>query len=575
MSGRAQTADESQVRDGDGRHRGSAAFPGSGALGADFIAGLSAACVALPLNLAIAVASDLPASVGIVSGVIAGVVAALFGGNRFQITGPEAALVPIVLLIARTHGLAGVVAATFLCGLSQIVLAALGAGRLVRFVPAPVITGFGAGIGALILVGQTPLLFGAAHGESLGSVFRAMAEQGPTAAQALGVGIGVVVIASLMLVRRFGILLGLALAVLAVVSTGADVRLVGALPATLPMPHLPDFGGLEPVTLLPQIVSLVLLASMGSLLSASALDRLTRGAGGQTRFDRELVAQGLANMASALFGGMPVMGAIVRSTAAVSAGAQTRATGVIQSLLLLVVMLTASSVVAKVPIAALAAVLLVVGVRLLQPRAIATLWSSDRGQALVLLATAAVSAAVNILVGVAVGLVLFVALRMRRHGWLRVAVRPLGAPDVGPLARRPGERMPDVRVVELQGPVLFVSCHQLDAIVDRAPWPDYVVVDVSGVPFMDATGMDVLRHNVACVEVRGGQVVLVGAGKRLEAVLRRTQLMDRMLGGKSHATLAEALISIGERERAKAASAERQGPGDDWSPSAPHEAAGE
>jgi sulfate permease, SulP family len=350
-------------------------------LGQDVTSALTVACVALPLNLALAVASGLPASVGLISGAIAGVVAGLFGGSRLQVSGPEAALVPIVLLLVQRHGIKGMIVATLLCGLIQILLGVLRVGRLAKLLPGPVVRGFMAGIGLILLDRQTPRLLGLP--KTVTSLSSLLTEGGAWAWHWAGIALGLLVMVCMVglpkLHRRMpAVLLGIIIATVLGALLGPELARVGSLPAGLPPLRLPSFEGVDWSALLPDALMLALLASLGSLMSASALDQLPGLEEQQSDHDQELVAQGMANLASSLFGGMPVMGAIVRSSVSVQSGARTRAASVLHALLLLGVCLMAGPLVARVPIAALAGILMVVGVRLLDLPGVRAQWKQER-----------------------------------------------------------------------------------------------------------------------------------------------------------------------------------------------------
>ncbi|MFT3765408.1 MAG: SulP family inorganic anion transporter [Minicystis sp.] len=412
-------------------------------LGRDLFAGVTVVCVALPLNLALALASGVPAGVGIITAVVAGLTAALLGGARLQFTGPEAALVPVTAEIVRIHGLAGLAVAVMIAGLAQIALGMLRVGRVAKRVPIPVMQGFTAGIGLLILARQIPRFLGLPGGvRSISDL--AVRPDHLASVHWIGVAVGAVMIAAMVLLPRLhraipAVLVGLVFVTAAVCFAELDVARVGALPASLPAPSWPSFGGVNLVALAPSIATLVVLASLGSLLSATSIDALTGASGKEASdLDQELVAQGLANMVSALFGGLPVMGAIVRATVAVDAGARTRAAPMAHALLLLAAMLGASAVLATIPIAALAGILLVVGVRLLGLGKLRAMWAGARTNACVVIVTAVAIVATNFLAGVALGLLLVLAVKLTEGARASQPVRRVRLDERarGPLSER-------------------------------------------------------------------------------------------------------------------------------------------
>ncbi|GHG85067.1 SulP family inorganic anion transporter [Comamonas sp. JC664] len=502
-------------------------------LPSDASAALTVACVALPLNLALAVASGLPPEVGLISGAVAGVIAALLGGGRLQVTGPEAALVPTVLLISTKHGVAGVVVATLLCGALQVLLGFARAGRLAQFMPAEVTRGFTAGIGLLLLDGQLPRLLGAVtEGTSSARLLVAPASWATWSVHWGAVAVGAVVVACMLLIPKLhrsipAVLVGLVLATLAsglgFVSEG--LARVGALPTGLPLPVLPSFEALNFGALLPDVLALTVLASLGSLLSARALDQLPGLENHRTDGDQELVAQGVGNTASALFGGMPVMGAIVRSSVSVQAGGRTRAASVLHAVMLLAACILAGALVAMIPMAALAAILVVVGTRLLDLRGLRALMADNAGKAAVAVATALLIASIGFLPGLAAGVVLSLArsffsppkanvrsLLLREDG--RPLFRSLGSGGENLDAR------PPVQLLRVRGDLDVRSCANLSAALQGPPWPRHLVLDLSDVKYMDAAGLRTIRELSDVLAVRGGRVLVAGARGGVAAMLQ-------------------------------------------------------
>jgi len=515
--------------------------------GTDVAAGVSVACVALPLNLALAIAAGLPPAAGLIAGVVAGIVAGMLGGAKLQISGPEAAIVPIVLLIVDRHGPSGLFVAGFLAGLFQIALGLAKVGRVVRYVPVPVVRGFTAGIGLLIIAGQIPRWLGMpAEVRSVSAIARGEALLGATRSSAALVGLAVM--AALLLLPRVdkripAALLGLVVVSVAVTWFGLDMALVGAIPSSLPMPALPAFSSVDLSALLPDALSLALLASMGSLLSAAAVDGMVRGE--KHNSDQELCAQGIANIAASLVGGMPIMGAVVRSTVAIEMGARTRLASVAHAGLLLAAMSIAAAAVAKVPIAALAGILLVVGVRLVNVPEIIKMWRASRADALLLIATTAAIVLTDFLVGVAIGLALSLAVFVQRHPQATIEIERVSPSDVpAPLLGVRAESAPDVAVARLEGSMLFASSTSLDELIDRPKQPRYLVLDVAEVPFIDFTG---LRHITDAVEMlrrRGCETMLVGANDAVRTFIERAGVMKLFIGERLFHEVDEAIANV-------------------------------
>jgi SulP family sulfate permease len=375
-------------------------------LGANLLSGLTVAAVALPLNIALAVASGLPASVGLIAGAVGGFFAGIFGGSRFQVTGPAAALNSMVIVIAAKYGALGVASAAILVGIIQVLLAGLAAGSLVRYIHEAVLMGFTTGVGLTLLNSQLPLLFdvGLPVYEMIFSLHH------PTwlhdvSWQSVVCGLFVVLlILSFRSMPRFpAALLGIGLMTEMVFFLNWPVHKVGQIPPlslTLLLPDLPPDKWFELARL---ALPLGLLAAAESLLSARAVDRM---AGDQHNPNLETFGQGVANLLTGLLGGMPVSGVVVRSSVNVQSGAKNRLSAIIHALILLGFAIFLSEFLSRVPTAALAGLLCVIGFRLIEGSEFFHLLKTRR-----LLAGAFVSACIgtvtgHIVPGIAGGLLL-------------------------------------------------------------------------------------------------------------------------------------------------------------------------
>ncbi len=521
--------------------------------GSDIAAGLSVACVALPLNLALAMAAGLPASAGLVAGVVAGVVAGLLGGARLQISGPEAALVPLSLLIVERHGAAGLLGATLIAGLFQILLGIARVGRVVRFVPVPVVRGFTAGIGLLIIASQIPRWLGLPTEirsvSTLATSSSLFADVRPTA-----MVMGVLVMAALLLLPRIdkripASLVGLIAVTAAAAYLRLDLAFVGAIPSSLPAPTVPPLASFDLHALVPDALSLALLASLGSLLSAAAVDGIVRGK--KHNSDQELCAQGIANITSSLVGGMPVMGAIVRSSVSVEMGGRTRLASVAHAGLLFAAMSIAAPLVARIPTAALAAILLVVGVRLCNIPELFKLWRASRADAILLIATAGAIIATNFILGVAIGMALSLALFVQKHPQPKAALElvPSSSVPASLSGTTTTDEPPMVAVVRVQGSMLFATDASLDAIVDASPLPRYLVLDLEDVPGVDFTGLRRITDLVEMLRSRGCETLLSGANKTVRELMQRSGASKLFASAKSFDGIEEAVAGIASLPR--------------------------
>lgn len=520
-------------------------------LPADLSAGLTVALVALPLNIALAIACGAPAATGVITAVVAGVVAGMFGGSHLAVTGPAAAMVPLCAEIIARHGLRGLVVAAFLAGVLQVLLGLLRVGRLVQSIPVSVVAGFMSGIGLLILGGQIPRLLGLPpEVKSIGAIAKNPALLG--AVSPLAVGAGLVVLAALVLLPRVSkkvpaALIGLAAVTGIVVFANIQLPSVGAIPRSVPLPRLPSLAGLDLVALMPEVFALTALASIESLLSAVAVDTMARTP--RHSSDQELVGQGLANMTAALFGGLPVTGVIVRSSVAVQSGGRTRMTPVSHSIAILLMMLVAAPVVARVPIAALGGLLVFIGLRLLEWRELAKMWSISRFEAVVFLVTMAGIVFFDFIDGILVGVVLSLVHFAHTQRVLGVATVPLHEleelDEEGELPRLMGsDPGANVSVVRIEGPLFFVSHTGLESLAARDDLPEFLVFDLSGVPFIDVTGLETLRAQIRALADRGTRVLVARPSEPVRLRLVAAKVDALLHGERTHETVASALSTI-------------------------------
>ena len=388
-----------------------AAGYGLGTLRRDAMAGLTVAILALPLSMAIAVASGVSPDRGIYTAIIGGFLVSALGGSRYQIGGPAGAFIVLVAATVARFGIDGLVLAVLLSGVMLTLIGALRLGALIRYIPHAVAVGFTSGIGLTILASQLKDLAGLKlQGAEPGPILpklAALAQALPTfspVALALGVGTAVVILG----LRRFrpgwpGMLIAVIGATIAASLLHLPVETIGSrfggIPHGLPAPQLPAVSLERLMVLFPTALSFTLLGGLESLLSAKVADGMTRRV---HRSNMELVAQGIANVASALFGGISVTGTIARTATNIRAGAQTPVAGMLHAVFLLVFMIIAAPLASYVPLTALAGLLVVVAWNMVERREFASLLTQWRAAA-VLLATFGLTLMVDLTVGIMVG----------------------------------------------------------------------------------------------------------------------------------------------------------------------------
>jgi SulP family sulfate permease len=444
----------------------------------------------------------LPPGVGLVTGAIAGLLGAFLGGSRLQVTGPEVALAPISLEIVLRYGIDGLIVATFLAGLIQIGFGVLRIGRLIHAIPVPVVGGFMAAVGLLVFDAQLPRLLGLPSDLRLLTDIRDPAMLASIDFGALAVGI--IVIAIFVMLPRLtravpAPLVAVGVAVLAMQLFGLSLATVAPIDAAMPTASLPAFGRVVLADIWPEALALAMLASIDSLLCAVSVDARTRGE--RTRTDQELVAQGVANMASACFGGMPVAAAVVRSIAAVEAGATTRLAPIAQSVFLGVVLLVLAPFVSYLPIVALAGILLVVGVRLIDVRALVAMWRIARFEAVVFIVTALGILLTDFVLGVGIGVVAALVHFARQQ-------------------RSAAQTFERARGLRFEGALFFGSMSDIEGAIRDAIVDEHVVIDVSAVTSVDVTGAMALVKALRGVAKDGVAITIQSGGRRLDPALR-------------------------------------------------------
>ena len=485
-------------------------------LASNLAAGATVMLVALPLNIALAIAAGLPPSAGIVSGAVAGVVGAMLGGSRFQITGPEVALAPITLEIASRHGLAGLAVATFLAGLFQVMFGVLRLGGLVNAIPLPVVGGFLAAVGLLVFNTQVPRLLGLPP--DVASLMHLDLPRDLAHISFPAVCVGVSVIAILVVLPRVhrrlpAPLIALLVGVGAVALLDLPLPTVQPMEAALPRPTLPAFGGVDLLALVPEALALALLASIDSLLCAVSVDSLVGGE--RTRTDQELAAQGMANLASACFGGMPVAAAVVRSVAAYEAGASTRLAALVQSVLLFALLFVAPWL-DSVPLVALASILLVVGFRLIQWRSLQLMWRMARSEGLIFIGTAACILCTDFVLGVALGVIAALARFAQQQ---RSTLQTRATRDLTPSEDPQRELANSTRLLRLEGPLFFASQGPIEAAVGALHKSHHVVVDLSAVSTVDLSGATALANALRKLAGGGVRVRVTTFGAAMDPLL--------------------------------------------------------
>ncbi|WP_086853508.1 SulP family inorganic anion transporter [Amycolatopsis kentuckyensis] len=481
-------------------------------LRADLLAGVTVGVVALPLALAFGISSGAGAAAGLITAVVAGIVAAVFGGSPVQVSGPTGAMAVVLAPIVAAHGTASVALVSILGGVVVLAAGAARLGRLVGYLPWPVVEGFTLGIACIIFLQQIPAAVGttapAGRNPLPGAgIALAAAERGVAGWTVATVAVVVVTMLVLPKLHR-GIpasLVAVTLATAGAEIAHAPVPRIGTLPSSL-SPALPHFSFGVVHDLTGAVVAVAALAAIESLLSARVAATMTRGGPpvGPTRPDRELVGQGLASIASGLFGGMPATGAIARTAVNVRSGARTRLAAIAHALVILAVIYAATGLVSRIPLAALAGVLLVTSLRMVPLATIREVVRASRSSAATFAVTALVTVAADLILAVEIGLLAaaFFALRhLARAARARLDTLPGPAAD--------GDE--HIAVFRFEGAMFWGASERVAAEIAAAADDVLVVIlRLSRLHLLDATGAKALGETVEELEARGITVLLKG-----------------------------------------------------------------
>ncbi|HEY0258437.1 MAG TPA: SulP family inorganic anion transporter [Lacisediminihabitans sp.] len=474
----------------------------------DLIAGVTVGIVALPLALAFGVSSGAGAEAGLVTAVVAGVVAAIFGGSNIQVSGPTGAMVVVLGPIVVAHGLGAVAVVSLMGGLIVLLAGLLKLGRIVSYIPWPVIEGFTLGIAIVIFLQQVPAAVGVRPGPSSNAVVSAIQSfHDVDAATVVWPIVTVLVVAAIMLLapRIHPRLPGsiIAIVVVTVIAGVASLPLtrLGALPDSLPRPGLPSADVATLTALIGPAFTVAALAAIESLLSARVAASISDT--GPYDADRELVGQGLASIASGFFGGMPATGAIARTAVNARTGGKTRLAAIVHALVLLGIVYLATGVVSQIPLAALSGVLMVTATRMVSSATVRSVVGSSRSGALVFVVTAVITVSFDLIVAVGIGIAVaaFFSLRaLAKSGGVHREELPRPA--------RPGDE--HIALFRLDGALFFGAAERMLERVAAIDNVSVVIIRMSQLQVLDATGARVITEMIHQLERRGVTVLIKG-----------------------------------------------------------------
>lgn len=524
----------------------------------DLTAGMIVGIVALPLSIAFAIASGVTPDRGLYTAIIAGFIISVFGGSRVQIGGPTGAFVVIVYGIVQQYGIDGLIVATMMAGLLLIGLGLARFGGAIKFIPYPVVTGFTSGIALIIFSSQIKDLLGLEMGDVPPRFFDqwrfyagSLDTFNPAAVAIAAISLAIMIVWPRVSQRIPGPFVALLVGTLLALILDLRVETIGSrygeIPSSLPVPRLPSADTAMVVDLIGPAFAIAILAAIESLLSAVVADGMI---GGKHRSNMELVAQGIANTVTPLFGGIPATGAIARTATNVRNGGRTPVAGIVHALTLLVITLFFGKYAAYIPFATLAAILIMVAYHMSEWRRFVAEFSAPRSDLAVLLATFCLTVAVDLVVALEVGMVLAAFLFMRRMAEvtdIHAITRELGEPESDPYLTDPNavrrRAVPEgIEVYEINGPFFFGAAASFRERVSSARANRKVlIIRMRNVPAIDSTGLHALRELVQRSRGDGVRVMLSDVHAQPLMALGRSHLLDDLGEGSIFGNLDDAL----------------------------------
>jgi sulfate permease, SulP family len=522
----------------------------------DLLAGLIVGIVALPLAIAFAIASGLSPEKGLYTAVIAGFIISVMGGSRVQIGGPTGAFIVIVYGIVQTHGINGLIIATFMAGIMLIVMGIARLGAVIKFIPHPLIIGFTSGIAVLIFSSQLKDFFGLQMGAVPADFLEKwkMYLQHASSINLYAVVISALTVAIILLWPKVshkipGSLIAIILTAAAVYFFHLPVETIGsrfgAIPSTLPVPAVPAVDMATIKSLMQPAFTIALLGGIESLLSAVVADGMI---GGNHKSNMELIAQGTANIFSSLFGGMPATGAIARTATNVKNGGRTPIAGITHAAVLMLIMLFAGKWAALIPMSTLAGILVIVAYNMSEWESFAAVFKGPRSDVAVLLTTFFLTVIVDLTVAIEIGMVLAAFLFMRKmiqFSDVRMLTKEVDGKSSNTDAEWIGNyKIPaNVEVFEITGPLFFGAAYKFkEAMKFIEKTPKVLIIRMRQVPIIDATGVRTIEEVYKEAKHRHTKLILSEVHSvQVQDELRKARLLFAIGKANVTDTFAEAL----------------------------------
>ncbi len=505
----------------------------------DLLAGVTVGIVALPLALAFGVTSGAGAAAGLFTAIVAGFLGSAFGGSRYNISGPTGAMTVVLLPIIAQYGVDKIFLVGIMAGLILLVLGLLRFGRLIQLIPYPVVIGFTNGIAIIIFLQQIPALLGVPtpHGEHILPITLAALQEYLRQPEVAAPFLTLLTVAFILLWGRYVKHIPGSIVALIVVTFVSllfpGVPRIGEIPTTLPAPHLPAWSLSDVSRLFSPALAVALLAGIETLLSAVVADSMTI----RERHDpdREVIGSSFANLLAPIFGGIPATGAIARTAVNVRSGAQTRLSGIIHAVFLLLVVLLLGPLAQVIPLAALAGILMVVAVRMVEWEAVQAIVRSTRSDLSTMLVTMGVTVAFDLVLAIEVGLVLAGILfiqRMRNS----LSLEPMDLAPQVPAHLEVDHDLLRERVVafRVDGPLFFAAAGEFINNLTQISQVDALILRMRRVKVIDASGANALLTMKQALERKGIKFLLSGLQPQPKEVLERMGLLEEITTDGHH-----------------------------------------
>ncbi len=519
---------------------------------ADFCAGVTVALVALPLNLALAIAAGVEPGVGIVTGIISSIITALFGGQKYAITGPAAAMAVVLIGIAETYGIGAIWLVGMLAGIMQMLSGFFRLGKLISFIPMPVITGFANAIGVLVIFNALDDFLGLptkpiAHSghaaplaghplipefiQDINSLFWHVAVHREFNLHAIAIGTIVLVVA-IMIPKWTKVVPGQLVAIVVAAVVAALLKFdiprivdISTIPTSLPLPMIPTLPWENFDVLFTSAITVFMLGSIESLLSASVADGMTLSR--RHHSDQELIGQGLANVITPFFGGIPVTGVIARTAVSIRAGAKTRLAAIVHAFVLMILSFALARQAEQIPLAALGGILILTGVRLIEWEATRQIFKASRKEGIVVLLTMAASVLIDLTAGVVTGLLLTCGLFIRQMSAVKVTEQDYD-PDRRANLRLPVPSCKYVGTYLVDGPLFFGAAERFTETILLTQNLRSVILHLKAVSAMDLTGAETILSIFEQLKRNGVRLILAEVPHQPFDILKRFGVVDKL-----------------------------------------------